>query len=118
MTFSIERQIIKNPQGKIKFWKPTSTAREHYHIGIWIEGAAEELNNVSHVEYKLPASFKRPERSSSNRGNKFSITIWTWGIFMMDIYIHMRDGSVQKIQYYLDYKLPADDGNNYVAVEL
>lgn len=117
MTFSIARQIIRNPQGRIKFWKPSEREREHYHIGVWIEGSAEELGQVEHVEYVLHPSFKRPVRTSSNRDNKFSVTFWTWGMFPIDVYIHMLDGSVVTLQHYLSYDLPTDDGTNYVAVE-
>lgn len=117
MSFSVARQVIKNNKGQIKFWKPSSEGREHYHLGIWIEGSPEDLDAVDHVEYKLHASFERPSRKSSNRGNKFSITFWTWGMFRIDVAIFLRDGSVENIQYFLSYELPADDGENYVAVD-
>ncbi|MBP6897037.1 MAG: hypothetical protein KBC94_21685 [Pseudacidovorax sp.] len=117
MTLTVTRQVIKNPAGKIKFWKPSGNGREHFHVGIWIEGTKSELDSIEHVEYTLHPSFKRPIRSSSNRANKFSITIWTWGMFMIDVAIHLRDGSIHRIQYYLTYDLPEDDGGNYVAVD-
>lgn len=117
MTVSIERKIIKNTEGKIKFWKPPENGREHFHVGLWIEGSATELDSVDHVEYTLHPSFKQPVRTSSNRANKFSITIWTWGMFMIDVAIYLHNGSVEQIQYYLSYELPADDGQNYVAVD-
>lgn len=116
MTFKIDRQLIKDPQGRIKFWKPGPDGAEHYHVGIWVEAAPADLDRISHVEYLLHPSFKQPRRSSSNRANKFSITVWTWGMFMIDVTIHLRDGSSQALQYYLNYDLPADDGANYVAV--
>jgi transcription initiation factor IIF auxiliary subunit len=117
MTFSIERQIIKNPQGKIKVWTPNGNGQEHFHIGIWIDGTEQELDSVDHVEYKLHPSFTKPVRTSSNRANKFSVTIWTWGMFEIDVAIYLQDGSVQRLKYYLSYELPADDGTNYIAVE-
>lgn len=117
MAFSVERQVIKNPEGKIKFWKPSENGREHFHVGIWIEGSDKELDSVDHVEYTLHPSFKRPMRSSSSRNNKFSITIWTWGMFMIDVAIFMKNGETHNIQYYLSYELPSDDGSNYIAVD-
>jgi transcription initiation factor IIF auxiliary subunit len=117
MTFTVERQIIKNPAGKIKFWKPNERGREHFHVGIWIEGTIEDLDSIDHVEYSLHPSFKKPVRTSSNRSNKFSITIWTWGMFMIDVAIYKRNSEVDHIQYYLSYELPADDGTNYIAVD-
>jgi transcription initiation factor IIF auxiliary subunit len=117
MAFSVERQIIRNPEGKIKFWKPNENAREHFHIGVWIEGSEKDLDSIERVEYILHPSFRRNVRSSASRKNKFSITIWTWGMFMIDVEIHLKDGAKEKIQYYLDYELPVDNGNNYVEVD-
>jgi transcription initiation factor IIF auxiliary subunit len=117
MSFSVQRQVIKNAKGQIKFWKPSSDGREHYHVGIWIDGPPEDLDAVDYVEYKLHPSFKRPHRTSSNRKNNFSITIWTWGMFKIEIAIYLRDGSVENIPYFLSYELPADEGDNYVAVD-
>lgn len=117
MTLAIKQQIVKNPAGKIKYWKPNPSGREHFHIGIWLDGDSTELDKVLRVDYRLHQSFKKPNRSSSNRSNKFSITIWTWGMFTIDVEVHRRDGSVERMQYYLSYDLPPDDGTNYVAVE-
>lgn len=117
MTLSVARQVITNPEGKIKFWKPEGNWREHFHLGIWIEGSQSELDSIMRVEYTLHPSFKRPVRSSSNRANRFSITIWTWGMFMIDVAIFFHDDTVSHIQYYLSYDLPEDNGTNYVAVE-
>jgi transcription initiation factor IIF auxiliary subunit len=117
MTITVNRQVIKNPEGKIKFWKPIGSGPEHFHVGVWLEGSEQELDSIERVEYTLHESFKHPVRSSSNRANKFSITIWTWGMFMIDVAIHLRDGSVNQIQYYLSYDLPEDDGANYVEVD-
>jgi transcription initiation factor IIF auxiliary subunit len=117
MNFKVNRQVIKNPAGKIKFWKPDKNGREHFHVGIWIEGSDDELDSIDHVEYTLHQSFKRPVRSSSNRSNKFSITIWTWGMFPIEIAIHLHDGTINRFQHYLSYELPDDDGTNYIAIE-
>lgn len=38
-------------------------------------------------------------------------------MFTIDVEVHRRDGSVERMQYYLSYDLPPDDGTNYVAVE-
>ena len=116
MTLSFDRQIIKNPQGQIKYRFLHKGGREHYHIGISLEGSDEELDKVEKVEYELHPSFKRRVRSSANRENKFSITIWTWGMFKIEATIYFTDGSTSKHSYYLSYELPADDGSNYTEV--
>ena len=117
MAFTIDKQVIKNPEGKIKFWKPDGNSPEHYHLGVWVEASDQELDLVERVEYTLHPSFKRPVRSSANRSNKFSITFWTWGMFMIDVVLYLHDGTTRQIQYYLSYDLPEDDGTNYVRVE-
>jgi transcription initiation factor IIF auxiliary subunit len=116
MAFSVERQLIKSAAGRIKFWTPSENGREHYNVAIWIEGSPSELDSVNHVEYTLHPSFKQPARTSSDRESKFLITIWTWGTFKIDVAIHLRNGAVRHVQYYLSYELPPDDGTNYTAV--
>tara|TARA_R100001377_G_scaffold85109_1_gene70323 strand:- start:584 stop:940 length:357 start_codon:yes stop_codon:yes gene_type:complete len=117
MTFSIHRQLIKTPQGKIKYWRPKEVGREHYHVGIWVEASEDELDTLEFVEYKLHASFKKPNRISRARGNKFSITVWTWGMFSIEVILHFKNGEIKQIPYYLSYDLPADNGENYTEVE-
>jgi hypothetical protein len=38
-------------------------------------------------------------------------------MFDIQVTVHLKDGSVQRIPYYLSYDLPDDDGQNYAAVE-
>lgn len=116
MTLSFNREIIKTSEGQIKYRLFHDGGREHYHIGIWLEGDKEELDDVEKVEYELHPSFKRRLRSSSNRENNFSITIWTWGMFNIEATVHFKDGSSRKHTYYLSYELPPDTGSNYAQV--
>lgn len=114
MSLKFRNQIIKNPEGKIKYRKFSENGREHFHIGVWLDGPDEELDQVSKVELTLHPSFRNPVRSSENRANKFSITFWTWGMFDISARIHFQDGTVRESNYYLSYELPADNGGNYV----
>ena len=116
MSYKFQRQIIKNPDGKIKYRQFSEGGREHFHIGIWVEGSDQELDNIEKVVYKLHPSFRRRLRSSSNRKNEFSITIWTWGMFNIEATIHFKDGTQETHNYYLSYDLPPDNGDNYVSV--
>ena len=50
MAFTIDRQVIKNPEGKIKFWKPDGNSPEHYHVGVWVEASDQELDRIERVE--------------------------------------------------------------------
>jgi transcription initiation factor IIF auxiliary subunit len=115
--FTAKVQVIHDPQGRVKFWQRTATSREHFHVGVWVDGDPADLDRVRQVEYELHPSFRRRLRSSRNRENNFGITIWTWGLFNVHIVISMLDGSQTEMDYFLDYQLPADDGTNYVQVD-
>lgn len=114
MSYRFDRKLIKNPDGKVEFRRFRAGGRDHYHIATWLEGSDEELDRVARVEYRLHPSFKRPVRSSSDRGNKFSITLWAWGMFNVDAVLHFQDGTSESHNYYLNYELPDDDGENYI----
>jgi transcription initiation factor IIF auxiliary subunit len=116
MTLSVNRQVIRNRDGKIKYWKSDDKGREHYNIGVWLDGSDDELDSIEHVEYLLHPSFKNNLRSSKNRINNFSITIWTWGYFGITITVFYKDGKTTSIPYGLSYDLPSDDGSNYIRV--
>lgn len=113
MTLSIKCQVIRTPQGRIKIKRFNQGGNEHYHIGIWVNGSDQDLDAVDYVEYLLHPSFKNRERSSSNRANKFSVTIWTWGMFEIDVVVHLKTGGKERINYYLSYELPEDTGEEY-----
>ncbi len=117
MSFSFDRQVIKDPSGRIKYKVFSNKGREHYHVGFWLEGEESELDTVSRVEYRLHESFKNRLRSSANRSNKFSVTIWTWGQFLIRATIYFKNGETEEKEFFLEYNLPPDNGNNYVRVE-
>lgn len=116
MNISVKSSLIKSIDGKIKYKTFESDGREHYHLGLWIDGREEELNEIYKVEYELHPTFKKPIRSSNNRKNKFSITFWTWGTFDILVKIYKWSGEIEKLDYYMDYKLPKDDGETYIDV--
>jgi len=108
MSLEVKSQVIRSPEGLVKFWVPSTKGRRHFHLGVWIDGSAEELDRIAHVEYLLNDSFNKPLRRSENRENKFSITFWTWGMFGLRVTIFLRDGTKQTINYYLSYELPTE----------
>ncbi len=116
MKYTINRQLICNPEGKIKYKKFSSSGKEHYHLGIWVEANSEDLDRIEQVTYTLHPSFKRQERVSTNRKNKFSITIWTWGMFDISVAIELKDGSTEQIDFFLSFQLPEDDSQNYIKI--
>ena len=117
MTIKFERQVIKNPDGKIKYRIFNKGGKEHFHIGVWLDADVEQLKKIESVQYELHPSFKRSVRQSRDRENKFSVTIWTWGMFNITATINYTDGSNSEHSYYLSYDLPADTGENYILID-
>ena len=113
MSLHFKNQIIKNQSGQIKYKVFHEGGKEHYHIGVWVEGDDNELDSIQRVEYLLHPTFKRPLRSFESRDNKFSVTFWTWGMFMIRVSIFFKNGIIEKRDYYLGYELPEDNGSNY-----
>ena len=116
MSIKFDRKLAQSPDGKIKYKIFHKGGREHYNVAIWVNATDDELDQIEKVEYSLHPSFKRRIRKSKDRENKFSITIWTWGMFNIDATVFFRDGTTSKHSYYLSYELPADDGSNYLQV--
>jgi transcription initiation factor IIF auxiliary subunit len=110
----IKQNVIRSVDGRIKYRKFNVGGREHYHLGVWLDGDDRELDRIVKVEYELHPSFTNRVRSSSNRKNQFSVTFWTWGMFDIGVRIHRQDGSVEELTHHLRYELPPDDGTNYV----
>jgi len=115
--FTVKAEVIRDSQGGIKFWRRSKTSREHYHVRIWIDGEPTDLDRVDQVDYLLHLSFHQQTRISKSRSTNFAIAIWTWGIFSMQLTLHMKDESKSEFDWFLNYDLPPDDGSNYVQVK-
>jgi transcription initiation factor IIF auxiliary subunit len=116
MALRFEREVVKDEQGRVQFKVFQSGGREHFHLKIWLDGPDDELDQVEKVEYLLHPTFRFRKKSSSNRMEKFAISIWTWGMFNIEATIHYNNGTTEKREYYLSYELPVDTGQNYVLV--
>jgi transcription initiation factor IIF auxiliary subunit len=116
MSLTIKNQVEKDEQGRIIYRAFQEGGRAHYNVRIWLDGSAQELDQVREVEYLLHPTFRVRRRHSSNRQAQFSISIWTWGMFLIHTTIHYQDGRVEEIAYYLSYELPPDDTTNYVKL--
>lgn len=114
MTLEFKRKLEKDTQNRIKYKVFRPDGPEHYNLRIWLEGPDNELNQIEKVEYELHPTFIEPLRTSSNRVEKFSISIWTWGMFDIKATIHYKNTEKEEKLFYLGYDLPDDDGKNYV----
>lgn len=119
MTYSLRDSVIKSRSGRIKF-RRNDRGTMHYHIGVWLATSNdEERDAVKSVDYVLHRSFKKRERSSTNRANDFSITFWAWGAFEITAMIHFvdPDRKILAIKHQLRPKLPEDTGTNYEQLD-
>lgn len=114
-SFGIQNELVTDADGRIEYWKPDTKSREHFHLRVYFKASPDVLDNVESVSYKLHDSFRYPDRSSSDRENAFSIDVWTWGMFMISVVVHWKDGSTKRTQHYLSYELPPNNGSNYIA---
>ncbi len=118
MELRLESELDKDYEGRIKYRIYPGGSREHYHLIVHLQGSHNILKKIRKVIYKLHPTFRRQYRSSSNLKYKFAISIWTWGMFVIKARILFKDGSEEIIKYYLSYKLPPDNGTNYVQVDI
>jgi transcription initiation factor IIF auxiliary subunit len=116
MGLAVKQNVIRSVDGRIKYKKFSDAGREHYHLGVWLDGEDRVLDEIDYVEYELHPSFKNRVRKSSNRKNSFSATFWTWGMFDIEVRVHYFSGDVDTLTHALEFSLPADDGTTYVAV--
>ena len=114
MKLTINQELMKDEENKIIFKVFQGGNREHYHIRIWLDGPEEDLDQVEYVVYVLHPTFRNRTRRAKNRDKKFEISIWTWGLFVIQTSIHFKNGQIKDIKYYLSYDLPPDSGKNYI----
>lgn len=108
--------VMKTSEGKIEVRKFRESGNEHYHLQVRLDGPAERLDEIERVEYLLHPTFRQRTRESSDRASGFAIDFWTWGMFDIDITLHLKDGQKESMRYFLRYSLPADTGDNYAEV--
>jgi transcription initiation factor IIF auxiliary subunit len=110
------RSELLRTDGRIRYRVFREGGREHYNLRIYLEGSQDELWQITKVEYLLHPSFRKPLRESTDAASGFAIEIWTWGMFDIQVMLHLRDKTTQASHYYLRYSLPDDTGDNYVRL--
>lgn len=114
MKLTINQELMKDEQNRITYKVFRAGNREHYNIRIWLGGPEENLDQVEDVVYVLHPTFRNRTRRAKDRSKKFEISIWTWGMFVIETSIHFKNGQAKDIKYYLSYELPPDNGKNYI----
>ena len=115
MAYTIKSNVIRNIDGKVKYKQFIESGKKHFHLGVWVDATDRELDEIEYVEFLLHPTFQNQKRKSRNRPNNFSITFWTWGMFSINVSIHLHSGEAITLDYYLEYSLPSMT-NEYVLV--
>lgn len=91
MMFEIH-QSVHRYEGRDGYWN----------WALWIEGAEADLDQVKEVHYFLHRTFPEPHRIRRNRADRFELKSAGWGEFILNIEIHMKDGSVEHHEHWLE----------------
>lgn len=116
MAIKIAKDVVRDDQGRVRFRRHGEAGDELYNLKIYLDGPPHELDNVKEVEYVLHPTFPDPRQVVADRSRNFALEIWTWGMFNIEVTIRYQDGSEEHRDFYLSYKLPADNGRNYAEV--
>jgi len=73
---------------------------------VWIDGPADELNEVKQVTYKLHPTFKKPVRVTDDRANKFKLKSDGWGTFPIRVKLELKTGAIIKLEHQLELLYP------------
>lgn len=75
---------------------------------VWLEGEDAELDQVESVEYHLHPTFPQPVRVVKDRDSMFRLDASGWGVFRLNVSIHLKDGSEIGLAHMLELEYPPD----------
>ena len=79
------------------------SGREHYKVDLYVDGF--DLPYVESVTYQLHDTFPNPtrrmRRTSANPDCR--LTIWTWGLFLVGVTVHLKSGERINLDHDLIY---------------
>ena len=85
-------------------YKPRRPGRRpHYKVAIRLEGM--DLPYVASVTYRLHRSFKERTHTVDRTilNPDCALTIWTWGLFVVRVIIHLKSGHRISVDHQLHY---------------
>ena len=85
--------------GGDKYWK----------WSVWLNGPAEELDQISYVQYTLDRTFPNPVRKIADRASNFRLSAVGWDGFIIYVNVHFRDGRQCSIDYPLKLEQPVEE---------
>lgn len=84
----------------------TPAGRGWWNWTVYIEGKAEDVNQIQCVEYTLHPTFPNPVREVCHRGtdpHAFPLSTAGWGTFQIQIRVFLKNGRVQMLTHYLRF---------------
>ena len=79
---------------------------DYWNWSVWLDGPAEELDQVDHVMYVLHPTFPRPVREIRDRSTNFRLDTSGWGIFTVLAKAVHRDGRETPLKHDLELRYP------------
>ena len=72
---------------------------------VWLYVTGNSVPFIDYVIYTLHHTFQNPKIKITRRisNPNCSYSIWTWGIFTVQVEIHLKTGEVLKYDHYMTY---------------
>lgn len=85
----------------------TYTGSDWWTWAVWLDGPAEELDQVDHVIYTLHPTFPTPVQRVGDRESRFRLESAGWGEFEIYLDIGFKNGQTRKRKHWLHLRSPA-----------
>jgi TIR domain/YEATS family len=76
----------------------------HWRWSVWLEAAAEELDGVQHVLWKLHPSFSPPEVLTTDRSSGFRLDSSGWGEFEIQAVVRLISQETITLRHWLRFE--------------
>ncbi|MGQ9447344.1 pYEATS domain-containing protein [Xanthomonas citri pv. bilvae] len=77
--------------------------RRYYRLNIWVESDGIDLGTVNSITYHLHETFENPVRVVSDHLTAFALDTGAWGSFLLFADVSFKDGTVWRIERYLNF---------------
>ncbi len=80
--------------------------RNQWEWSVWLEGPAEELDQVDHMFYNLGTGFNRPVREVYDRETNFRLSTFAWDPTVLYAKAIFKDGHEQHFEHQVEFVDP------------
>lgn len=85
---------------------------DYYRWRVFVDEDSMVLNSIEEVVYQLHPTFPNPQRSSTNREDRFALETEGWGEFSIVADIRFRNADPETVTYWLDLSKDWPEGNH------